>query len=102
VRADIWALGVTLCELVTGHVPFEGTSLRQLYSAMTAGQPLRLRERFPPLSAGLEAVILKCLERERANRFPNVAELAGALLEFGSDRSKPLVDQICSMTKRDS
>jgi len=102
VRADIWALGVTLCELVTGHVPFEGRTLPQLYSAMTACQPLRLRERFPPLSAGLEAVILKCLQRERANRFPNVAELAVALLEFGSERSKPLVDRICSITKQDT
>jgi serine/threonine-protein kinase len=101
-RADIWAIGVTLCELVTGQVPFKGGSAIQIYSAIMAGQPRRLRERFPQLPPGLEAVILKCLQTERETRYQSVAELALTLTEFGSEQCKRLVDRICSMPQRSS
>jgi serine/threonine protein kinase len=94
-RADIWAIGVTLYELVTGRAQFKGGSLIQIYSAIMAGQP-QLRERFPQLQ-GLEAVILKCLQTEREKRYQTVAELALRLVEFGSKQCKQLVDRICSM-----
>jgi serine/threonine-protein kinase len=100
-RADIWAIGVTLCELLTGHVPFKGGSGMQIYSAIMAGPP-QLRERFPQLPEGLEAVILNCLQTEREKRCQTVAELALMLAEFGSDQCKRLVDRIGSMPQRNS
>ncbi|MGD0674146.1 MAG: protein kinase [Polyangiaceae bacterium] len=86
-RTDIWALGVTLCELVTGHLPFDGQSLVLLYSTIKFGAPLRLRERSPHLSPGLEAVILRCLTPDRDRRYPSVAELAMDLAPFGSSQA---------------
>jgi serine/threonine-protein kinase len=84
-RTDIWALGVTLCELVTGHLPFEGQSLVQVYSRIKSGARLRLRDGSPHMPRALEAVILKCLETDREDRYRNVGELAMALAAFGSN-----------------
>jgi serine/threonine protein kinase len=79
-RTDIWALGVTLCELVTGHLPFEGQSLVQIYALIKSGLRLRWPEDAP---RGLEAVIRKCLEPERDRRYASVRELQAALAPFG-------------------
>jgi serine/threonine-protein kinase len=79
-RTDIWALGVTLCELVTGHLPFEGQSLVQIYALIKSGLRLRWREDAP---SGLEAVIRKCLEPERDRRYGSVRDLQAALAPFG-------------------
>jgi serine/threonine-protein kinase len=80
-RTDIWALGVTLCELVTGHLPFEGQSLVQIYALIKSGLRIRWPEGAP---SGLEAVIRKCLEPERDLRYGSVRELQAALAPFGS------------------
>ena len=92
-RTDIWALGVTLCQLITGRLPFDGTNLMQVFSQATSDRPLRLRESSPHLSPGHEAVILKCLQRERENRYGSVRELIAALAELGSSRAASLAPQ---------
>jgi serine/threonine-protein kinase len=79
-RTDIWALGVTLCELVTGHLPFEGQSLVQVYALIKSGAPIYLREDLPP---HLATAIRKCLEPERDRRYRSVRELEAALAPFG-------------------
>jgi serine/threonine protein kinase len=93
-RTDIWALGVTLCELATGRLPFEGQSLVQVYSVIQSGVPLHLREAAPHLPKGLEAVIHRCLSKERDKRYATVRDLATALAPFGSAEARTYAERM--------
>ena len=83
-RADIWALGVILYELLTGRVPFEGESVPELCLKVVQDPlvpPKALRDE---VSEGLSAVVCKCLEKDAAMRFMNVADLAAALEPYSA------------------
>ncbi len=82
-RTDVWALGVTLCELVTGKLPFAGQSLVHVYFSIASDKPLQLHDWSPALPRGLKSAILRCLERDREKRFRSVNALAQAIAEFG-------------------
>jgi len=78
-RADIWALGVILYELLTGRVPFEAEAVPELCLKVVQDQPDSPKSLRPEIPEGLNLVVLKCLEKDPAMRFTNVAELAEAL-----------------------
>jgi eukaryotic-like serine/threonine-protein kinase len=83
-RADIWAIGTILYELVTGRVPFNADTMPQLCAMILQHPPDPPRSLRPDVPDGLTQVMLRCLEKDRTRRFANVAELAAALAPFGS------------------
>jgi eukaryotic-like serine/threonine-protein kinase len=94
VRTDIWALGVILYELLTQRAPFVGETFADICIRIASRPPTPLHELRPDVPDGLGAVILRCLEKDRAARYANVAEMARALVRFGPERGRVSYDRI--------
>jgi serine/threonine protein kinase len=93
-RADVWALGTILHELIAGSPAYIADTVPGLLAMIVADSP-------PPLSTvradappEIEATILRCLQKDRERRFANVAELARAIERFASPETRPLVRRI--------
>lgn len=80
-RADIWAIGVTLYELLTGELPFQG-SINVMLAKIRSEAPPRLRGRRPDVAPELEAIVSRCLSKHPSDRFAHAGELAMALSDL--------------------
>jgi serine/threonine-protein kinase len=81
-RSDVWALGVILFELLTGERPFRGPSGEAVFQQVLAAAPRPPRAVRPAVPRALEAVALRCLEREPSRRYPTAAALADDLARW--------------------
>ncbi|MCK6425825.1 MAG: serine/threonine protein kinase [Burkholderiaceae bacterium] len=78
-RSDVYSLGVVLYELLCGARPFQGASLPEIRAAVRAGQPLPPGSHRPGVPAALEAIALKALSRDPAQRQRSAGALAREL-----------------------
>lgn len=83
-RSDIYALGVSLYEAVTGRLPFERGTDYALMHAHVQEQPKSPRDIVPSLPNGFERAILKAIEKEPGRRYRSALEFREALLKLGT------------------
>lgn len=81
-RADLYACGVLLCEMFCGKLPFTGSNTMEIYMAQMQQAPTRPSEYWPEIPTGLEALILRSIQRRAEDRFQSVAELGAALAQL--------------------
>jgi eukaryotic-like serine/threonine-protein kinase len=79
---DVYGLGCILYELLTREPPFRGKSQLDTLRQVIADDPLPPRRRRPDLPAALDEIVLKCLEKEPARRYPSAQALAEELERF--------------------
>jgi TolB-like protein/Flp pilus assembly protein TadD len=82
-RSDLFSLGVVLYQMATGRLPFEGKSQAELYAAILTTDPTP-PSKWNPVPPGLEAVILRALEKNPAQRFQSADGLREGLKSDGS------------------
>ncbi|HEY3358770.1 MAG TPA: serine/threonine-protein kinase [Polyangia bacterium] len=96
-RCDIYAIGVILYEILTGRVPFTGESTLQVLQDQIAAVPA------PPstlaaVPPAMEALVLRCLEKDRANRPVSMTELVA---EIGAVFDAEAVDIAALLARED-
>jgi eukaryotic-like serine/threonine-protein kinase len=96
-RADIWALGAILYQLVSGALAFDGESLPAVCAAVLQANPIPVRQRAPHVTPELERAIHRCLSKNRDDRFRTVAELASAIAPLGSTRARTSLSRIARL-----
>lgn len=93
-RADIWALGVILYELTTGRPIFDVASSAEFGALVLVEPHVPMRKRDPELPVALERVVDRCLAKEPAGRFEDLAVFARAVAALGPGADTNVVPRV--------
>jgi Tol biopolymer transport system component len=84
-RADIYAIGIMMYEMLAGQTPFAGMSVQQILHAHITVPPEPLSRHRPDIPPTLERAVMRCLEKDPGQRWQTAEELHDALESLGTD-----------------
>jgi serine/threonine-protein kinase len=99
--SDVYSLAVVVYQMLTGRLPYEGNSLAELAIRRENERPLPPTSYEPKIPEALSAAVLKGLENEQENRYPDAMALAAAL-RAGLSGIAPADDAATNVIGRDS
>lgn len=94
-RADIWAAGLILFELLTGDHPLAPVTLNALTQVIRFDTPMPSAKEKRPDAAALGEIIDRCLRKRKAERYGSAEELCTALEALLADRRAPILSDQC-------
>lgn len=86
IRADIYSLGCSLYQCLTGQVPFPDGDITDRLIAHSSQSPVPVRQLRPGVPPALAAVVAKMMEKDPAKRYQNPGEVAAALVPFAEGK----------------
>jgi hypothetical protein len=81
-RSDLFSLGIVLYQMVTGVAPFDGSSVSAVCAQILQAEPVPPSHRNPAVSPELDRIILRCLAKTSADRYPSAEAFATSLDAF--------------------
>lgn len=81
-RTDIYACGVLLYHMLTGHPPFSGGDQLSLIASILEGEASAPSSKVPSIPAEMDSIVMKAMHGHRARRFASAAELRSQLASF--------------------
>ena len=95
---DIYSLGIVMYESATGQVPFKGDDAISVALKQVNEQPMPPSQLNPNVDPSLEAIILKCMQKDPAARFQTADELNRALRDYLAGRLAAVAGATAAMT----